>query len=157
MGHLVSEEQYHLEWWRLQSSVHGLLHHLEEYEKLHPHKVKIGCRPVSHWTNPPSGRLKINFDGAFCSDKGKGGLGVVVRNEDGKCIAALQGSLPFVSSALHAKAEACRDGLLWAIQQGWDDVILEMDCSVLMTALDTPDLDLASQILVVLLVIARST
>ncbi|KAK9938970.1 hypothetical protein M0R45_015680 [Rubus argutus] len=35
----------------------------------------------------------------------------------------------------HEKAEACRAGLLLAIHQGWDDLIMETDCAMLVDAL----------------------
>lgn len=66
----------------------------------------------------PRGRLKINIDGAFGSDHEKGDIGVVVRDNEGKCIAALQRSITLISTALHVEADGCRDSLLLAIQQG---------------------------------------
>jgi ribonuclease HI len=116
---------------------------LEDYQKHHPPKVKNKCRPASHWDPPPSGRLKVNIDGAFCPNQCKGGLGVIVRNENGDCIAAMHRSLPFISSAFQAEAEACRIGLLMAIQHGWDNILLETDCSALNTALANLEVDLS--------------
>ena len=66
-----------------------------------------------------------------------------MRDETGNCIAALQRSLPFCSSALHAETEACRAGLALAIQQGWDNFILESDCNTLTTALSSLEDDLS--------------
>ena len=43
--------------------------------------------------------------------------------------------MSFISSALHAEAEACRACLIFALQHGWDDIILESDCSMLVAAL----------------------
>lgn len=97
---------------------------------------------MSQWKTPPSGRLKVNIDGSFHIDSGAGGVGVVVRDENGNCIAALQRSLPFCSSAFHAETEACRAGLGLAIQQGWDNFIFESDCAALTTALTMTSLRL---------------
>lgn len=82
---------------------------LEEYIKFHPNKTKNKARP------------------AFRVDSGLGGIGVVVSNEFGTCIATLQRSLPFCSSAMHAETEACRDGLKLALQHGWDNFTMETD------------------------------
>lgn len=85
-------------------------------------EVKNAKRPLSHWKFPPSGRLKINVDGAFRPKQQQGGIGAVVRNESGQCLAAFARPIPFASSALHVEAESCRlacyllsirDGLTW--------------------------------------------
>lgn len=108
---------------------------LGEYHKHHPLRTKKPHRTVSYWVQPPSGRLKINVDGSFLSELEQGSIGVVARDNLGNCIAALSRSLNHVSSALHAEAEACRAGLLLAIHQGWDDLIMETDCTLLVDAL----------------------
>ena len=108
---------------------------LEEYKRLQPPCIKKPKRLSSKWENPPSGRLKINVDGSFRVGEEQGGIGVVVRDEKGQCIAALSRSLSHVSSALHAEAEACRAGLLLATYQGWDDLIIETDCAMVATAI----------------------
>ena len=108
---------------------------LEEYQRFHPISSKKMQRPHSHWEFPPRGRLKINVDGSWRSDVDQGGIGVAIRDENGRCIAALSWSLAHVSSAIHAEAEACRTGLLIATQQRWDGLILETDCSLLATTL----------------------
>lgn len=45
---------------------------------------------------------------AFNMALGQGGIGVVVRNNAGQCVAALARHFPYASSALHMEAEACR-------------------------------------------------
>jgi hypothetical protein len=65
----------------------------------------------------------------------QGGIGVVVRNENGECIVALARHFPFSGSAFHMEAEACRAGLLIAIYFGWVDVEIESDCVVLISGL----------------------
>lgn len=57
------------------------------YQRFHPHVAKKSQRLRTHWRFPPSGSLKINIDGAFSSKLRQGGVGVVVRNECGQCIA----------------------------------------------------------------------
>ncbi|XP_004301837.1 PREDICTED: putative ribonuclease H protein At1g65750-like [Fragaria vesca subsp. vesca] len=57
---------------------------LQEYQNLHPCETKLKRRKVSErWKFPPSGRLKLNFDGAY-RDDGWGGAGVIVRDEQGE-------------------------------------------------------------------------
>lgn len=85
----------------------------------------------------------MNIDGSFHSDVEKGGVGVVVRDDNDVCLAAFQRSIYHVSSAIQVEAEACRIGLLIAIHQGWKDIILETDCAALATALSSPTEDLS--------------
>ncbi|XP_024199980.1 uncharacterized protein LOC112203217 [Rosa chinensis] len=91
---------------------------LEDFQKYHPKTVRKQRRPQTKWKNPPSGRLKINVDGAFRAEDGSGGIGVVVRNETGMGIAALAKPFLHAHSILNMETEACRAGLLLGIHQG---------------------------------------
>lgn len=110
---------------------------LEEYQRFHPPKVKQRQRPLSNWELPPRGRLKMNIDGAFRYDLNLGGIGVIVRDEKGRCMAALYRTIKHVSSAIFVEAEAFRAGMLLALHQGWNNLILESDCATLVTAVNT--------------------
>lgn len=109
--------------------------HLQDYQRLHHSKKVMKKRILTHWISPPSGRLKVNIDGSFRHGEAVGGIGVVVHDNQGNCVAALARHLPFASFVLHVKLEACRAGLLFAIQQGWNQIELESDCMQLVTAL----------------------
>ncbi|KAL6186127.1 hypothetical protein ACLB2K_042248 [Fragaria x ananassa] len=114
---------------------------LEEYKKVHTKPSVKMKRPRAKWCCPPSGRLKLNIDGAYLEDGRKGVIGVVVRNEYGNCVAALSRHVLYASSAMHMEAEALRASLLIAIHQGWDEVEIEGDCAIVMKALATTDGD----------------
>ncbi|XP_075662751.1 uncharacterized protein LOC142632211 [Castanea sativa] len=43
----------------------------------------------THWSPPPRDCFKVNFDGASFSDLGKAGLGVVIRDCNGRVVASL--------------------------------------------------------------------
>ncbi|KAL6225972.1 hypothetical protein ACLB2K_004820 [Fragaria x ananassa] len=74
--------------------------------------------------------------GAFLEDRIVGGIGVIARDENGTCMAALSRHIPYANSALHMEAEAIRAGLLIAIHEaGWNEIEIESDCAVLMHAL----------------------
>lgn len=103
---------------------------LEEYQVLHSSSTLIAKRPrVPHWWCPLSGRLKINVDGAFRLEVQMGGIGVVVQDTDGQCLAALGRPFSHVRSALHmeATAKACRVGMLIVIQDGRTELEVESD------------------------------
>ncbi|XP_024178762.2 zinc finger MYM-type protein 1-like [Rosa chinensis] len=78
----------------------------------------------------------VAMDGAFQLGNGKGGIGVIERNEVGAVKAAWSRYIPNLGSALHAEAEACRAGLLLAIHQSWMEVDMESDSSILVAALN---------------------
>lgn len=66
------------------------------------------------WKKPPPSYVKIHVDGAWKESEKCGGVGVVIRDELGMCVAASSKAFPFVVSPLHAKALAAREGLLLA-------------------------------------------
>lgn len=112
--------------------------HLAEYKKLHPLKLVNKKRVLTHWKSPPSGRLKVNVDGHFRINEALGGSGVVVRDEHGHCVAALARQLPYATSALYVHMEACRAGLITAINHGWSDIEMETNCIQLVTTMKNP-------------------
>ncbi|KAL6142102.1 hypothetical protein ACLB2K_060385 [Fragaria x ananassa] len=65
----------------------------------------------------------------------RGGIGVVVWNEHGVCMAALAQPLEYAHTALQVEAEALQAGILIAIHEGWEMVEIESDCSMLGDAL----------------------
>ncbi|PRQ57425.1 putative ribonuclease H-like domain-containing protein [Rosa chinensis] len=99
-------------------------------------KATLKQRPVAKWHCPPTGRLKINIDGAYNADRRLGGVGVVCRDDHGSCVAVLAKPFQYASSALHMEAEALRAGLLLAIHQGWMDIEMDTDCAILVYALN---------------------
>ncbi|XP_024172006.1 uncharacterized protein LOC112178017 [Rosa chinensis] len=117
---------------------------LHEYKQLHKRQGGKAKRSLIKWTCPPRGRLKINIDGSFCTETGGGGVGVVVRNFEGTCIATFARPFHFAQSDIHMEAEALRAGLLIAIQQDWKEIIVESDCVNLVSALRATDDDFSS-------------
>ncbi|XP_061996621.1 uncharacterized protein LOC133714520 [Rosa rugosa] len=107
---------------------------LDDFQKYHQKPVKKQKRPLTKWKNPPSGRLKINVDGAFRPEDGNGGIGVVVRNDAGMGIAVLARPFLLAHSVLNMEAEAC--SLLLGIHQGWADIDVESDSAILIAALN---------------------
>ncbi|MQM08270.1 hypothetical protein Taro_041124 [Colocasia esculenta] len=66
---------------------------------------------VIRWFLPPTGRLKLNVDGAFKSSMGIAGGGGVLRNDRGDIIFCFAHRYPHVRSSLEAEALALRDGI----------------------------------------------
>ncbi|KAL6199572.1 hypothetical protein ACLB2K_029356 [Fragaria x ananassa] len=111
------------------------LQFLEDYKKVH-NKLKVKMkRAKARWSCPPSGRLKLNVDGAFLEDQRVGGIGVVARDEHGVCLVALSPHMPYAQPAMHMEAEALRASLLIAFYRGWNEIEIESDCETLLQAL----------------------
>ncbi|GAA0161134.1 hypothetical protein LIER_39171 [Lithospermum erythrorhizon] len=78
---------------------------------------------------PPSGKLKVNTDGAF--KDGFAGLGGVIRNEDGLCIAAI-GMSTEGFSPLHAELLAAVHTLEWCRSNEYNNLIVETDSAIML-------------------------
>ncbi|XP_024190354.1 uncharacterized protein LOC112194337 [Rosa chinensis] len=114
---------------------------LEEFQKYHPKATNKKKRRVTKWQCPPKGRLKINIDGAYKADTNVGGIGVIVRDDLGIGIAAIARPFQRAHSMINMEAEACRAGLLLSIHQGWTNVVIESDSALLITALQSREVN----------------
>ncbi|KAL6141213.1 hypothetical protein ACLB2K_059503 [Fragaria x ananassa] len=115
----------------------------DEYIKYHCRTGKRNRRTLTKLRCPPSGRLKINIDGSFIEVQERGGMGVVVQDNNGDYRAAFARPVHYALSALHAEVEALCAGLLITVQQGWDEVEFESDCVALVKAFQGDDEDLS--------------
>ncbi|XP_061990636.1 uncharacterized protein LOC133709048 [Rosa rugosa] len=116
---------------------------LQDFQQVQPKRGKQKKRSITKWENPPAGRLKINIKGAFRTESGSGGIGVVVRDDLGRGIAAIARPFVHAHSALNMEAEACRAGLLLGIHQGWSEIDIESDSTLLVAALQSGEKNLS--------------
>ncbi|KAL6209279.1 hypothetical protein ACLB2K_020221 [Fragaria x ananassa] len=116
---------------------------LGEYGRVHERVGVKRRRGQTKWECPPSGRLKINIDGAFNGSLGSGRIGEIVRDENGLGIAAMARSFRHAHSALNMEFEACRAGLRLGIHQGWSDIDIESDSILLIVALEREEEDMS--------------
>jgi hypothetical protein len=63
------------------------------------------------WSKPNHRKVKVNVDGSFHSDSHAGSAGVVLRNCEGRFIAATTLFFPNISLATTTEAIAMREGL----------------------------------------------
>ncbi|XP_073355407.1 uncharacterized protein [Aegilops tauschii subsp. strangulata] len=100
---------------------------------------------VQQWRRPEGECLKINCDGAFSAATGTGGWGFAVRDQAGDVRGSGAGRLQNIASAVQAEAEACAEVLNAASSWGMTNVQVELDCQVLVKALQGRDADLAAE------------
>ena len=95
------------------------------------------------WSRPMHNFLKINVDGAFREQSFSGGWGFIVRNDRGVAVAAGQGHLQEVGNALQAEARAPLQAVQITSSMGCNQVILEIDLTVLKNAITSSEYGLA--------------
>ena len=83
------------------------------------------------WTATEAHNYKLNFDGATFAEDSTTGIGVVIRNEAGLVMASLSQRIPLPTSIIEVKALAARRAMEFALELGFDNVILEGDSEVL--------------------------
>ena len=77
--------------------------------------------------------MKVNTDAAFDASSCTGSSGVVIRDHAGR---VLSGVARWFEHVLTAEALVAKEGLELAVENGYDRVILEVDCSSLKSLLD---------------------
>ena len=106
---------------------------LEEQKLKHKHqKSKPNKNKIIRWSPPPSGFIKVNFDGSIWSD-GQATFGCVFRNPNGGVVHLAaesgQGSSPLLAEA-RAMRFACRE----AARLGFKSGVVEGDCLAVINA-----------------------
>ncbi|KAL9457816.1 hypothetical protein AB3S75_006795 [Citrus x aurantiifolia] len=79
------------------------------------------------WTPPPEGKYKVNVDAAIQMAGLKAGLGAVVRNSNGRIIAAAVKKVCFQGTVAGMEAEAVLFGIQVAQQVEYLPMIIESD------------------------------
>jgi hypothetical protein len=70
------------------------------------------------WIRPEPGHIKLNVDSSFHSDMRAGSAGAILRDYNGRFVAASTTYIPHVTTAPMAEAIAMREGLTLAIKLG---------------------------------------
>lgn len=97
---------------------------------------KIGRSPQLPvtWTAPTGSTIKINFDAGFNDDLHYQ-IAVVARSEGGGCVGWRVRCLTGQPSPEVGEAKAALEGVLFAVEKGWHDVILEGDSAMVVSAI----------------------
>ncbi|XP_062013973.1 uncharacterized protein LOC133730390 [Rosa rugosa] len=79
------------------------------------------------WKGPLIGCVKLNTDGAFCSETGAGGSGLVLRDHLGKFLACKGRAVRGLISAEHAKLLAIKTAINFIVERSLQPAIVETD------------------------------
>ncbi|XP_059450800.1 uncharacterized protein LOC132181566 [Corylus avellana] len=90
-------------------------------------EVVSGSPSPAAWTKPPQGYMKINWDASVDKRRKRMGVGVVVRDHDGRAIVMLGTSREYVQDPSMAEAIAAREAVMLAQRLELRHIILEGD------------------------------
>lgn len=98
-----------------QSSVVAAEAVVQAYRKIQMpqmHEISKQSNAVqNYWKPPPTGWFKVNTDTTVKIDQKRTGLGIVIRNSEGKFVAAAMKTTRFLDKVDYAEAEATKFGL----------------------------------------------
>ncbi|XP_075658640.1 uncharacterized protein LOC142628417 [Castanea sativa] len=111
--------------------------YMEEFRNAQSHQVtRLPSLNPTCWRPPPTNLSKLNFDAATFEDEEASGVGAVIRNERGEVMAALSGKGPPISCSEEAEILACRRAVVFALECGFREMVVEGDNQSVMSALE---------------------
>ena len=100
------------------STTSDLVQHFDDKQEAVQHSI---------WTPPPSGLCKINVDGALFPSKKLASIGVVIRDQQDRFLAALCRKIIAQLGVIEVEAKAYEAGVLLARHLGLKNGVLEGD------------------------------
>jgi ribonuclease HI len=91
---------------------------------------------VVKWRSPPSNMVKLNWDAGLNAKEGRVGLGFVIRDTLGNCLAARSMSLEIQTDAPTAEAFAAIHALIFCKELGHTNIIFEGDALNVIKAIE---------------------
>ena len=91
--------------------------------------IKDVVKVEENWKAPEEGWYKINCDGGFKKESDEAGIGVVMRNAEGKLVDGYYGKVK-ADSVLVVEAKAVKRGVKLAIEKNYHKVIVKMDSKI---------------------------
>jgi ribonuclease HI len=89
----------------------------------------------THWTKPPQGVVKVNWDAAVDINRKRIGFGVIVRNHDGDALAMISETMDLITDPVTAEALAARRAVEVSQTLGLRKIIMEGDALQIVQAL----------------------
>jgi hypothetical protein len=97
------------------------------------------CSGRVRWEKPPLGVLKLNWDAALHTETQTMGVGVVIRDDRGDCVAALARVVPYIADLLTAETVAAWHAAQLICEKGYQKVLFEGDCLSIISDLKKED------------------
>ncbi|XP_075659550.1 uncharacterized protein LOC142629445 [Castanea sativa] len=116
--------------------VYGAMDYLLEYQNCVDSPVLPATNMPALWSPPPPMSYKINVDGAVFGAQKSVGVGVVIRDDEGRVMGACYKKLRAPMGAMEAEAKAFEVGIQFAKDMLIHDFILEGDSLILVNALN---------------------
>ena len=101
-----------------------------EFQRLLLTTVKMQHRKHTRWKPPDRDYYKVNYDGAIFEQQGKVGLGIVIRNSNGEVMASMSQLVQLPITVSQVEAMAARKATEFALEIGFDKIILEGDSKI---------------------------
>jgi len=104
-------------------------------------EVSTSVEPVQRmgWKKPSEGSWKINWDAAISKEKLKMGVGIVIRDAEGRLVAAKTKTVPYIVDPTAAETMAAWFAVEFGRELGAARVVLEGDSLVVVSGLRTVD------------------
>ena len=90
---------------------------------------------VEHWIPPPPQHYKINVDGAVFGAQKAAGIGILIRDAEGRVIGACSKKIKAPLGAVEVEAKALEAGIQFAKDLLIHDILLESDSLILINVL----------------------
>ena len=79
--------------------------------------------------------FKLNFDAAVFTEQQSSRVGAIIRNAQGEVMAGMSTKEPYVRNSEEAKALACQKAMVFAMEAGFSELVIEGDNSTMMRAI----------------------
>ncbi|CAN0854892.1 hypothetical protein LINGRAHAP2_LOCUS6054 [Linum grandiflorum] len=89
------------------------------------------------WHRPPVGVLKLNVDAAFFANEVSFGVGLALRGRAGQLMGYRHKRFNGLPAVKEGEARAVLEGLQWAEELGYEQLIIETDCLEVQRAMAT--------------------
>ncbi|KAK9991522.1 hypothetical protein SO802_026507 [Lithocarpus litseifolius] len=109
---------------------------LEEFHTVNLKIPQSEAENEVHWVPSKAPWYKLNPDGATFAIIHAAGVGVVIRDSTSRVEAALSKKLPTLPGPLETKAKALEEGVLFALDVGIREVILDCDSKIVSKAMN---------------------
>ena len=109
---------------------------LEEFQRVNLKIPQSEAENEVHWVPPKAPWYKLNSDGATFAIIHAAGVGVVIHDSTSRVEATLSKKFPTLPSPLETKAKTLEEGVLFALDVGIREVILECDSKIVSKAVN---------------------